>query len=134
MESKAKITERYLLFSMWTLLIKLFFLCEWPLSRLILLAPHSSCLHRFKTNLLQFQIPRKNNLIGGTRLNALVPKRGDSWLLEELGTGACYLRKTNIPGQPQNVSAAPKMSTLMRQGPGTVFPIFSCSMFDYKLL
>lgn len=42
---------------------------------------------------------------------------------------------TNIPGQPQNVSAAPKMSTLMRyRASGTVFPIFSCLMFDYKLL
>lgn len=139
MESRAKITERYLLFSIQTLLkfslcrTLSFFLCEWPSLRLILLVSHSK--HRFKTDLFQFQIPRKNNLIGGTRLNSSGSQR---WLTAAGGGG--YRRL--LPEKDEHPWSTPKCFCSTQdvdfdevQGSGTVFPhIFSSSTFDYKLL
>lgn len=129
MESRAKITERYLLFSMWTLLIKLFFFSVW----VAIITPDLTCTP-FKVVSIDLRLTCSSSKFLGKIIwlvepgwTALVPK-GGSWLLEELGTGACYLRKTNIPGQPQNVSAAPKMSTLMRYRVQELFSLSSLAL------
>lgn len=120
MESRAKITERYLLFSIWTLLKfslcrTLFFFSVW----VAIITPDLTCIP-FKVVCIDLRLTCFSSKFLGKIIwlvesgwTALVPK-GGSWLLEELDTGGCYLRKMNIPGQPQNVSAAPRMSTLMR--------------------